>query len=242
MRCSLARSGPSRRADFLCYPRAIVRKTRYYSKILTAHTTLAGSGRPKTITRVSRKSAFHPTCSTLGIAGGGIGKAGPDRSRHQCACFRDLRMTADGGRISARRILLTRAMLTPTGRTNGPYARIGVTTSRSHAKGPCRNGAKMSSALAKSSDAIWYSAAAAFSATCSGRVAPIIAEDTSCLRNTQASATRSPSRGTAQPHQPITQNDSVTRKPTPLPGKRQTFAARLRPIARPASARALLSP
>jgi len=79
-----------------------------------------------------------------------------------------------------------------------------VTTSRSHAKGPCRNDAKMSSALAKSSGAIWYSAAAAFSATCSGRVAPIIAEDTSCLRNTQASATRSPSRGTARPHQPIT--------------------------------------
>jgi len=46
----------------------------------------------------------------------------------------------------------------------------------------------MSSALAKSSGAIWYSAAAAFSATCLGRVAPIIAEDTSCLRNTQASA------------------------------------------------------
>ena len=63
-----------------------------------------------------------------------------------------------------------------------------VTTSRSHAKGPCRNDAKMSSALAKSSGAIWYSAAAAFSATCLGRVAPIIAEDTSCLRNTQASA------------------------------------------------------
>jgi len=38
------------------------------------------------------------------------------------------------------------------------------------------------------------------------------------------------------------QNASVTRKPTPLPGKRQTVAARLRPIARPASARALLSP
>ena len=46
----------------------------------------------------------------------------------------------------------------------------------------------MSSALAKSSGAIWHSAAAAFSTTCSGRVAPIIAEDTSCLRNTQASA------------------------------------------------------
>jgi hypothetical protein len=41
---------------------------------------------------------------------------------------------------------------------------------------------------------------------------------------------------------PSPQNASVTRKPTPLPGKRQTFAARLRPIARPASARALLSP
>jgi hypothetical protein len=38
------------------------------------------------------------------------------------------------------------------------------------------------------------------------------------------------------------QNASVTRKPTPLPGKRQTCAARLKPIARPASARALLSP
>jgi hypothetical protein len=34
------------------------------------------------------------------------------------------------GRISARRILLTCAMLTLTGRTNGPYVRIGVTTSR----------------------------------------------------------------------------------------------------------------
>jgi hypothetical protein len=41
---------------------------------------------------------------------------------------------------------------------------------------------------------------------------------------------------------PSPQNASVTRKPTPLPGKRQTCAARLRPIARPASARALLSP
>ena len=41
---------------------------------------------------------------------------------------------------------------------------------------------------------------------------------------------------------PSPQNASVTRKSTPLPGKRQTFAARLRPIARPASARALLSP
>ena len=37
---------------------------------------------------------------------------------------------------------------------------------------------------------------------------------------------------------PSTQNASVTRKPTPLLGKRQTFVARLRPIARPASARA----
>ncbi len=37
---------------------------------------------------------------------------------------------------------------------------------------------------------------------------------------------------------PSPQNVSVTRKPTPLPRKRQTFAARLRLIARPASARA----
>ncbi len=49
-------------------------------------------------------------------------------------------------------------------------------------------------------------------------------------------------RGTAQPHQPITPERLVTRKLTPLPGKPQTFAARLTPIARPASARTLLSP
>ena len=97
---------------------------RFAASVAKVCTTAGRFGASQDDYSPSRKSAFHPTCSTLGIAGGGIGKAGdkpPDRSRHQCACFRDLRMTADGGRISARRILLTapcsRLPAGPTGPT-----------------------------------------------------------------------------------------------------------------------------
>jgi hypothetical protein len=63
-----------------------------------------------------------------------------------------------------------------------------LSKTRINHRGGRRNGARISSARAKSSGATSRSAAAAFSVTCSGRLAPMIAEDTSCLRKTQASA------------------------------------------------------
>jgi len=66
-------------------------------KILTAHATSAGSGRPKTITGPAVSRLFIQLALHLESQAGALVRQGPDRSRHQCACFRDLRTTADEG-------------------------------------------------------------------------------------------------------------------------------------------------
>jgi len=146
-------------------------------------------------------------------------------------------MTADGERISARRILLTAPCSRLPARPTGPtVALVCDQRRRSHAKGPCRNDAKMSSALAKSSEVqSGLFRRGGLLRHLFGTCGSIIAEDTSCLRNTrQVRLDHLPWHGATTPtHHPRTPRSPESQLP---PWKRQTFAARLRPIARPRQA------